>query len=43
MTNPSEQPGMQQALQIVSGFFFGVGLILASALMKALLHMGLCG
>lgn len=28
---------------IIQGFCFGVGMIIASFLMKALLHIGLCG
>jgi hypothetical protein len=31
------------AMNIVNGLLFGIGLILASALMKALLSMGFCG
>lgn len=34
---------MNQLIQICNGFLFGIGLILASALMRAVLHMGLCG
>lgn len=34
---------MNMGLQIVNGFLFGVGLILASAAMKVVFHMGFCG
>jgi hypothetical protein len=30
---------MSQAITVVNGFCFGVGMILAAALMKAVLHM----
>lgn len=33
---------MNQLNSVVNGFLFGVGLILASALMKVVLHMGVC-
>jgi len=33
---------MSQVMSIVNGFCFGIGMILASALMEAVLHMGLC-
>jgi hypothetical protein len=33
---------MNQALTIVSGFCFGIGLILASAAMKVLFHISFC-
>ena len=33
---------MNQLNSVVNGFLFGVGLILASALMKSVLHMGVC-
>ena len=32
-----------ELMKIVDGFCFGVGLVLAAALMRAVLHMGLCG
>lgn len=31
------------AMNLVSGFLFGIGLILASAFMKVALHLSLCG
>lgn len=31
------------AMSVVNGFAFGVGIILASALMRVVLHMGFCG
>lgn len=34
---------MNFAMTTVSGFCFGVGLIVAAFLMKALLHIGFCG
>lgn len=34
---------MNQAMTVVQGFLFGVGLILASAAMKFVFHMSLCG
>lgn len=34
---------MPQLMSMVNGLCFGIGLILASALMKAVLHMGFCG
>lgn len=33
---------MNQAMEVVSGFCWGVGLILASAAMRVLFHMSLC-
>ena len=33
---------MTQAMTVVNGFCFGVGLILASAAMKVVFHMALC-
>ncbi len=33
---------MNQLNSVVNGFLFGVGIILASALMKTVLHMGFC-
>lgn len=33
---------MNALMRIANGFLFGLGMILAVALMKALLHMGLC-
>lgn len=33
---------MAVGMQIVNGFLFGVGLILASAAMKAVFHMSFC-
>lgn len=34
---------MSQFTSVVQGFCFGVGMILAAALMKAVLHMSLLG
>ena len=35
---------MQPAvMSLINGFCLGIGLILAAALMKAVLHMGFCG
>lgn len=34
---------MNLGLTAVGGFLFGVGMILAAFLMKALLHIGFCG
>lgn len=34
---------MNQGLQILNGVCFGIGMILAAFLMKALLHIGFCG
>lgn len=34
---------MNSLMQIANGFCFGVGVILAAALMRVVLHMGLCG
>lgn len=34
---------MDKCWNILNGFLFGVGLILASFLMKSLLHIGFCG
>lgn len=33
---------MSSLINIVNGFLFGVGLILAAAFMKVALHMGIC-
>ena len=33
---------MAAGMQVVNGFLFGVGLILASAAMKAVFHFSLC-
>lgn len=33
---------MEYAMQIVNGFLFGTGLILASAAMKAVFHFSFC-
>ncbi len=33
---------MNELQQVLNGFLFGVGIILASAAMKALLHMQFC-
>lgn len=33
---------MNLITSVASGFCFGLGLILAAALMKAVLHMGIC-
>lgn len=30
-------------MSLVNGFCLGIGLILAAALMKAVLHLGFCG
>jgi hypothetical protein len=34
---------MQFGLQIVNGFLFGSGIILAAAFFRVALHMGVCG
>lgn len=34
---------MNTGLQIINGLLFGIGLIIAAFLMKALLHIGWCG
>jgi hypothetical protein len=34
---------MQYGLQVVSGFLWGVGLIVAALVMKLLFHIGFCG
>ncbi len=34
---------MQYVNQLVNGFLFGSGLILAAAFFKAALHLGFCG
>lgn len=34
---------MNQIQQLFGGFMFGIGLILASFLMRYLFHVGLCG
>jgi hypothetical protein len=34
---------MQYGIQIVNGFLFGTGIILAAAFMRVALHMGVCG
>ncbi len=34
--------GMAQAMTVVNGFCFGVGLILAAAAMRVVFHMSLC-
>lgn len=34
---------MEHALQIVNGFLFGVGLIVAAAAMRVAFHLSLCG
>ena len=34
---------MNYGLTAVNGFLFGIGLIIAAFLMKALLHIGFCG
>ncbi len=33
----------ETAMQIVNGFLFGVGLVLAAAAMRAAFHLALCG
>ena len=33
---------MNQAMAVVNGFLFGVGLILAATAMKVAFHIGLC-
>lgn len=32
-----------QLNSVISGFLFGIGMILAAALMKTVLHLGFCG
>jgi hypothetical protein len=34
---------MNFGIQVVNGFLFGVGIILAAAFMKIALHLGVCG
>lgn len=34
---------MNQLMQVANGLLFGIGLIIASALMKAVLKIGFCG
>lgn len=34
---------MNSLMEIVNGFLWGIGLVLAAALMRAVLHMGICG
>ena len=34
---------MNQAMSVVNGFCFGVGIILAAAAMRVVFHMNLCG
>jgi hypothetical protein len=34
---------MNYGVQLVNGFLFGTGLILAAAFMRVALHMGVCG
>jgi hypothetical protein len=34
---------MQYGIQVINGFLFGSGLILAAAFFRAALHMGICG
>ncbi len=34
---------MEYGMQVVNGFLFGSGLILASAFFRVALHMGFCG
>lgn len=33
---------MNSALQVVNGFLFGIGLILANEMMQHLFHWGIC-
>lgn len=34
---------MNYAIQIVNGFLFGVGLVLAASAMRVAFHLGICG
>ena len=34
---------MATAMSVVNGFCFGVGMILAAAAMRVILHVGFCG
>lgn len=34
---------MQYGIQVINGFLFGSGAILAAAFFRVALHMGLCG
>lgn len=34
---------MNSLMQVANGFFLGVGVILAAAFMRAVLHMSVCG
>ncbi len=42
MTTTSELT-VNTGMQVVHGFLFGIGLILAAVLMKALVQVGFCG
>jgi len=34
---------MNYGIQLVNGFLFGVGIVLAAAFMRVALHMSVCG